>query len=420
MNQIKMIGIDHSKAAVEHRERFSFTKAGACKAMEMMKKKAGIEGVIILSTCNRTELWVSVKAGLKISLYEELCDLKQMDHSKREKYEPFFSEREGDAAVYHLFETACGLRSKIVGDDQIISQVKDALALSREVFCTDKVLETLFRTAISAGKKVKSQVRLAERHTSAITGVLQNLKAQGMEFKNLTCMVIGNGEMGKLAATALLQEGADVTVTVRQYHHGQVQIPAGCSRINYGDRMAYLKYCDLVISATASPNCTIKYQEVIQVSRKKQVIMIDLAVPRDIDRKVGTLEGIILYDIDSFGLDAEQESVKAAVQKAREILQEFLKEFRRWYECGDLVPVIQQISAQASKDVELRLKKPLRQIQIADKEREELENAVQMAASKVMNKILFGLKEQLDVSTWRECVEAAARIYPEEEGQENE
>lgn len=148
--------------------------------------------------------------------------------------------------------------------------------------------------------------------------------------------------------------------------------------------------------------------------------MIDLAVPRDIDRKVGTLEGIILYDIDSFGLDAEQESVKAAVQKAREILQEFLKEFRRWYECGDLVPVIQQISAQASKDVELRLKKPLRQIQIADKEREELENAVQMAASKVMNKILFGLKEQLDVSTWRECVEAAARIYPEEEGQENE
>ena len=420
MNQIKMIGIDHSKAAVEHRERFSFTKAGACKAMEMLKERAGIEGVIILSTCNRTELWVSVKSELQLSLYEELCDLKQMDRSDREKYQPFFGEREGDAAVYHLFETACGLRSKIVGDDQIISQVKDALALSREAFCTDKVLETLFRTAISAGKKVKSQVRLAERDTSAITGVLRNLKAQGMKFKNLTCMVIGNGEMGRLAATALLREGADVTVTVRQYHHGQVRIPEGCSRINYGDRMTYLKYCDLVISATASPNCTIKYQEVIQVSRKKQIIMIDLAVPRDIDQKVGTLEGIILYDIDSFGLDAEQESVKAAVQKAREILQEFLKEFRRWYECGDLVPVIQQISAQASKDVELRLKKTLRQIQIADKEREELENAVQMAASKVMNKILFGLKEQLDVSTWRECVEAAARIYPEEEGQENE
>ena len=395
MNQIKMIGIDHSKATVEYRELFSFTRAAACHAMEVLKEKKGIDGVIILSTCNRMELWVSVDSEAPFSLYDELCSLKGV---QSQEYHCFFTERAGDEAVRHLFETACGLKSKIIGDDQIITQVKNALSLSREVFCTDKVLETLFRTAVSAGKKVKTQVRLTGNDTSAITGAVHNLKEQGVDFEDLTCMVIGNGEMGRLAATTLIKEGADVTVTVRQYHNGQVQIPRNCSRINYGDRMEYLKYCDLVVSATASPNCTIKYSEVTQVRRKKKVIMIDLAVPRD---------------IDSFGLEIEHEQLKAATREAEMILQEFIDDFNLWYGCRDLVPVVQQVCAQAAKDVELRLTKPLRRLDASEQDKEELEKAIETAASKVVNKILFGLRDNLCISTWRDCVEAVSRIYEE-------
>ena len=410
MNKIKMIGIDHSKAAVEYRELFSFTRAGACHAMETLKERKGIDGVIILSTCNRMELWVSVDEEVPFSLYDELCGLKGVT---TQEYRCFFTEREGDEAVRHLFETACGLKSKIIGDDQIITQVKNALSLSREVFCTDKVLETLFRTAVSAGKKVKTQVRLTGNDTSAITGAVHNLKAQGIDLGSLTCMVIGNGEMGKLAAAALIKEGADVTVTVRQYHNGQVQIPENCSRINYGDRMEYLKYCDLVVSATASPNCTVKYCEVTQVPRKKNVIMIDLAVPRDIDREVGNLDGITLYDIDSFGLEIEHEQLKKATEEAETILQEFIDDFNLWYGCRDLVPVVQQVCAQAAQDVELRLTKPMRRLNASEEEKEELEKAIETAASKVVNKILFGLRDNLCISTWRDCMEAVARIYEE-------
>ncbi|MDO5409008.1 MAG: glutamyl-tRNA reductase [Lachnospiraceae bacterium] len=410
MNQIKMIGIDHSKAAVEYRELFSFTRAGACRAMEELKEKKGIDGVIILSTCNRMELWVSADEELQLSLYDELCGLKGVES---QEYAVFFTEREGDEAVRHLFETACGLKSKIIGDDQIITQVKNALSLSREVFCTDKVLETLFRTAVSAGKKVKTQVRLTGNDTSAITGAVHNLKAQGFDLGEMTCMVIGNGEMGKLAATALIQEGADVTVTVRQYHNGQVQIPRSCSRINYGDRLEYLKYCDLVVSATASPNCTIKYCEITQFPRKKNVIMIDLAVPRDIDKEVGMLEGVTLYDIDSFGLEIEHEQLKEATREAEEILQEFIADFNIWYGCRDLVPVVQQVCTQAAQDVELRLTKPLRRLNASVQEKEELEKAIETATSKVVNKILFGLRDNLCISTWRDCMEAVSRIYEE-------
>ena len=211
MNQIKMIGIDHNKASVEYREMFSFTKAGIREALEILKDETGIDGAVILSTCNRLELWISAKEGVDISLYDELCSLK---HITEGDYRNLFVIRQDEEAITHLFETACGLRSKIIGDDQIISQVKDALSLSREVFCTDKVLETLFRNAIAAGKKVKTDVHLTNNDASAVTGTIKLLKRQGYDISSLTCMVIGNGEMGKLAANALIAEGADVTVSV--------------------------------------------------------------------------------------------------------------------------------------------------------------------------------------------------------------
>ena len=109
------------------------------------------------------ELWISAEDGLEESLYEMLCQLKGVDPAL---YEEYFIQREGMEAVWHLFETSCGLKSKIIGEDQIITQVKDALNLSREAFCTDKVLEMLFRTAVTAAKKVKTEVKISHKDTS--------------------------------------------------------------------------------------------------------------------------------------------------------------------------------------------------------------------------------------------------------------
>jgi glutamyl-tRNA reductase len=411
MNQIKMIGIDHSNATVSYRELFSFTKSKAMEAMEELKKKPGVEGCIILSTCNRMELWVSASERLTDSLYELLCQLKDIHTSK---YEKMFTKREGREAVKHLFETSCGLKSKIIGEDQIITQVKDALNLGREVFATDKVLEMLFRTAITAGKKVKTDVRLTNADRSAITGVISAMKNKGTDFTKMVCMVIGNGEMGKLAATELRAEGADVTVTVRQYRNGQVQIPQGCSRINYGDRLEYLASCDLVVSATSSPNQTLRYDEVVVRPHKQKIVMIDLAVPRDIDEELGNLPGVTLYDIDSFGLEIENEQLKANIAKAEEILQEYIQEFYTWYDCRDLIPLVQQVSTQAAKDLDLRLTKPMKHLSADAQEKETLEKAIDTAAAKVVNKIMFCLRDSLDSDIFRDCVQAVAQMYAEE------
>ena len=257
---ISMIGIDHDRAPVDVRALFAFTKKNAGEAMERLKEKAGIHGCIILSTCNRLEIWASHEEEQKLSLYQCLCELKNIQDSS---YEEYFIARQDREAVEHLFYLAGGLKSQILGEDQILTQIKDSLNLAREHFTTDGVLEVLFRMAVTAGKKIKTEAPLAHGNPSVIHQAIEMLDRQGYCVQDKVCMVIGNGEMGKVAAQALMEAGADVTVTVRQYRSGMVNIPFGCKRINYGERMDYLPKCDLVVSATASPNFTLRFSALI-------------------------------------------------------------------------------------------------------------------------------------------------------------
>ena len=156
---IGMLGIDHNLAPVDVRAVFSFTRKDAAAAMEALKKEAGVEGCIILSTCNRTEVWVSLPEDWEGSLLEEICRIKGVDSRE---FAPYFVKRQGEEAVSHLFHLTCGLKSMILAEDQIISQVRDAHALARECYCTDGVLEVLFRKAVTAAKRVKQMWSSAE------------------------------------------------------------------------------------------------------------------------------------------------------------------------------------------------------------------------------------------------------------------
>ena len=266
---ISMIGIDHSMAPVDIRALFAFTRKNAGEAMEKLKEQRGIDGCIILSTCNRLEVWASVDDEAELSLYKELCKLKNIND---DQYEIYFTKREGHAAVEHLFYLASGLKSQILGEDQILTQVKDALGIAREHFTTDGALEVLFRMAVTAGKKIKTEVPFSHGNPSVIHQAIEMLDRQGYCVQDKVCMVIGNGEMGKVAAQALMEAGADVTVTVRQYRSGMVNIPFGCKRINYGERMDYLPKCDLVVSATASPNFTLREELFENLELEKETI----------------------------------------------------------------------------------------------------------------------------------------------------
>ena len=406
---ISMIGIDHSKASVDVRAKFSFTKKRAVEAMKKLKEEHGILGCIILSTCNRMEVWVSTQDDKEISLYEFLCREKEV---KKDEYQDYFMKRENEEAVRHLFYLTSGLKSQILAEDQIITQVKDALTLARDAYCTDNVLEVLFRMAVTAAKKVKTEVTFSRANTSVIHQAMERLRNQGFSFEGKTCMVIGNGEMGKVTALALKEAGADVTVTVRQYRSGVVNIPQGCKRINYGERMELLPDCDLVVSATASPNYTLTKENFEEIKLDAaSVVLIDLAVPRDIDPEIGKLQNVSLYDIDSFRIDAASPKLQASMQKAGEILDDQMKEFYDWFNGRDIFPRIEEIKADAVEDLNLRITKILKKTPMEQKDRESLLRAIDMAAGKVVNKMIFGLRDSLEQEAFLDCVEGLEKIY---------
>lgn len=406
---ISMIGIDHSKASVDIRAKFSFTKKRAIEAMKKLKEEHGILGCIILSTCNRMEVWVSMQDDEEISLYDFLCKEKKVE---KDEYQDYFMKRENEEAVRHLFYLTSGLKSQILAEDQIITQVKDALTLARDAYCTDNVLEVLFRMAVTAAKKVKTEVTFSRANTSVIHQAMERLKNQGFSFEGKTCMVIGNGEMGKVTALALKEAGADVTVTVRQYRSGVVNIPQGCKRINYGERMELLPDCDLVVSATASPNYTLTKENFEEIKLDAaSVVLIDLAVPRDIDPEVGKLQNVSLYDIDSFRIDAASPKLQASMQKAGEILDDQMKEFYDWFNGRDIFPRIEEIKADAVEDLNLRITKILKKTPMEQKDRESLLRAIDTAAGKVVNKMIFGLRDSLEQEVFLDCVEGLEKIY---------
>lgn len=407
---ISMLGIDHNKASVDVRALFSFTKKNAAAAMEQLKKSKGILGCIILSTCNRMEIWVSTEEDWEGSLIEELCRIKEVDPTQFGQY---FVSRENEEAVNHLFHLTCGLKSQILGEDQIITQVKDALSLARENYVTDSVLEVLFRMAVTAAKKVKTDVTFSRANVTAMDRAVSMLKEQGFSMKGKNCMVIGNGEMGKLAAQTMQKAGAGVTVTVRQYRSGMVTIPKGCARINYGERMELLPACDVVVSATASPNYTLTKELMDDVNITHPVILIDLAVPRDIDPEIRKIDGITLYDIDDFQITAVGDYLKDSLEQAEAILQEKEDEFYEWYDGRDLIPRIQEIKADAVTDLDLRIHKILGKLPLEDKEREELRKSIESAAGKVVNKMIFGLRDSLEKDMFLACVEGLEKLYEE-------
>lgn len=399
---LQMVGIDYEKADLDTRELFSFHKHSLLGAMEYIQSEYELNGVILLSTCNRTELYVSTDETIE-DLFELLCAAKKVS---KEQYRNYAIERRGQEAIDHLFQLACGMKSKIFGEDQIISQVKTALLQAREAETTDTYLEKVFQTAIATAKKVKTEVHLTAVKTSVIEEMLKALNNHFQTLQGKKCMVIGNGEIGRLAAERMAAEQAEVTMTVRNYKTREVEIPEGCKTVDYKDRYEGMADYDIVISATSSPHHTIKYEDSHTLFEDgRQHVFVDLAVPRDISSRYGQVENIILYNIDTLGGVSKTEQDNEALALALAIIKEEEEELKSWDNFRVYVPSVQAIGHVNGLLTYKRMEKKLKKI-IEPEHQKEAEQLIRNATEKTITSMLFDLRKNLPMEYWKVCMEA--------------
>jgi len=320
-----MTGLDYKKADLDIREQFALTKERTGRVLTYIKACDNIGGCVIISTCNRTELYVSVLDDGKFEPAKTLCETLDKAFSD---FEYHFIERTGERAIGHLCRVASGLDSRIVGDDQVITQVREALEFSRGHNCADGYMETMFRTAVKAAKTIKNNVIIKTLGTDSVPKKAVEKIKTIHPITGRNAVVIGNGQMGRLVSELLIREGVNVTVTLRQYKKGDIQVPDRADTINYGERYRAIEKADIVVSATTSPHYTLYFNDLKELARLPEII-VDLAVPRDVEPSVQNIPGAALLTIDDISGESRVLPPES-ILRIDEIIGEHIETYNRW------------------------------------------------------------------------------------------
>ena len=334
---ISLIGISHHNTPLAVRELFAFPAEKQQELMKEMIARGIAEECVIISTCNRTEVYIytACPGGNFTELQDLVLEFAgAQDVENIGDYIRFYN---GSKAVRHLFHVAAGLESMVMGEDQILGQVKRAHDQARETGTCGVYLNTLFRYAVTAAKKVKTETDLSRTSVSTATMAIKAAEQGLGTLHGKKVMIIGAS--GKIGSTVLknLQciDGAEVYITSRNMgqagedHHHKITYRV----MEYEKRYELVNEMDAIISATSSPHYTLTYSKMAEkLVTEKPRVLVDLAVPIDIEAKVEKLPGIMRYDIDDFQELARTNNEKKQheVVAADQILDEVQMDFERW------------------------------------------------------------------------------------------
>lgn len=394
--QLIMAGLDYRTTPIALRERFSFSEKKAKAFMKKVQEIDSVKGCVLMTTCNRTELYLSIASDCAVPPEQMLLESAGVEAS--EMTGRFFRKTESEAVLY-LMEVACGLHSQILHEEQIVTQVGQAISLARSCHTADAVLDTLFRTAVSAGKYALANVAVTTVPLSISYSAVQMLEQNCGNLTGKTCVVVGNGKMGRLAADLLVARGCRVYVTLRTYHHGETIVPFGTIPIPYEERFLKINGADIVLSATRSPHYTITLEQ-LEALGKKPTWIIDLALPRDVEEACKQVSGVKLQNLDDFenGIEPDAASVEALQRTA----QRYADDFRMWRNYRDSVPYIRQLKVLSADR--------LLHSTVLDSYRDnaDLETLVRLVTEKTIDMVMGGIKPEITPDLLRSCCE---KIY---------
>ena len=407
-----VFGLNHRTAPIDVRERIVFDAARLPQALGALGTQSGIQEGLIVSTCNRTELYCVADTG-----GESLPDWLASWSGGNPQVKDCLYRLEGADAVRHVFSVASGLDSMILGEPQILGQLKDAYRAAQRAGTAGSLLNRLFQTTFSVAKRVRTETAIGASAVSVASAGIQLARRIFTGFERHTALLVGAGDMIELAARHLhAQKIGNMIIANRSLDRAQrLAADFKASAISLDALDAHLAQADIVVSSTASPGHVIGLEaarSAIAERRRRPVFMLDLAVPRDIDPRVAELEDVYLYTIDDLR-EIIDENIKARQEEAdaaRHMIADEVERFMSGLKARDAVPLIRDLRGQAEAAREQTLEQARRMLAAGRPADEVLE----FLAATLTNRLLHGpsmaLREAAE-SGDAGLAEAAARLF---------
>lgn len=350
---ILVAGLDYKTTPVEIREQLAFQDGTLPEALHSLSGMKSILECTIISTCNRTEVYAVVDQLHTGRQYIKQF-LSQWFDLPKEEFGPYLTIRENDAAIQHLFKVATGLDSMILGETQILGQVKNSFFTAQDSEATGTIFNELFKQAITFAKKAHNETEINDNAVSVSYAAVELGHKIFGDFSNKNVLILGAGKMSELTARHLYSSGAaEVTVLNRTFSKAAELADRIFGRALEMDHLQQtLESADIVISSTGSKEYVIdrKMMETALKKRKgRPLFMIDIAVPRDLDPELNDLDNIFLYDIDDLQgiVESNLSERKVAAAKIEDMMQDQLLQFKEWVDTLGVVPIISALRSKA-------------------------------------------------------------------------
>ncbi len=417
--EIVVVGLSHKSAPVEIREKVAFPGDCLHEALRNVRDVPAVHEAVIVSTCNRVEIYAAARH--RDEGVAGLCRFMAEYHGVPDPaLRPHLYVYAGPEAVRHVFRVASSLDSMVVGEPQILGQVKDAYEAAAEGAATGLVLNRFMHKAFSAAKRVRTETRIAQSAVSISFAAVELARKIFGSLEGKHVLVIGAGEMCELAATHLMENGVTgVQVTNRTLARAQAVAEKFHGRaLPFEQFRQHLHEVDIVISSTGAPHLVVDVEDVrsaMKERRQKPMFLIDIAVPRDIDPRINDLPNVYLYDVDDLQgvVDANRKERAKEAEKAEQVVGEEVEGFLSWLKTLEVTPTIRALRERFEAIRQAELEKTLKAFGegLTDKQRRSLEAMGQAIVNKILHQPSMCLKRQAEDPELEISVEAVRRLF---------
>ncbi|HIO68993.1 MAG TPA: glutamyl-tRNA reductase [Nitrospirales bacterium] len=412
-------GLNHKTAPIEIREGLAISNGDLSDALASLKTLPAVEETMLLSTCNRVELYAVAK-DIDAAIKELRQFLMQRNPaSAPEQLTQHLYFLSDDDAVRHLFRVASSLDSMVMGEPQILGQFKDAMEAAVSQGCTGVVLNKVLKKAISVAKRVRTDTPIGEQAVSVSYAAVELAKKFFQNLADHSVMLVGAGEMGELAGRHLVNHGVTrVMVTTRNF-----QRAVAFAKQFKGTPIPFETFkqemlgADIVICSTGSPHAIITTQDMLKIVRARQnrpLCIIDIAVPRDVEGDVRDIDGVYLFNIDDLQqiVAVNMEERQKAAMTAEIIVQEEVVTMMGWMKTLETVPTIVALKKRGEEIRQGELEKVLARLPgLSGSEREIIEGLASSIVNKLLHRPLVTLKEEAANANGTMYVDATRRLF---------